>query len=124
MPWLGLAIGAGAGLLKNELVDQPKEERERKLAAATQRYSPWTGLKAGEIQHADPFGNMLSFGTAGGMLGQNLQNGSNWMNSAGSGPNYAAQAANMDIAPLATKMPVYDPANPNTFSGGPSKYIF
>lgn len=68
-----LAIGAAMGLAKSELVDRPKEKRQRKLAAETQRLSPWTGLQAGQIQEADPFGSALSFGMTGASLGQNMQ---------------------------------------------------
>lgn len=73
MPFTALAIGAGAGLLKSELVDQPREQRQRTLAAATQRYSPWTGLKANPIQEADPVGSALSYGSAGAQMGVNMQ---------------------------------------------------
>lgn len=64
MPW-GLAIGAVVGLAKNQLVDVPREKKQRALAAATQKYSPWTGLQAQGIQQQDPFGNALQFGAAG-----------------------------------------------------------
>lgn len=65
---LGL-IGAGTGLLKNELVDAPREARQKKYNAAVIRYSPWTGMKPGQTQYSDPFGNMLQFGTTGAMMG-------------------------------------------------------
>lgn len=87
-----LAIGAGAGLLKSELVDKPKENYQRKLAAATQRYSPWTGLKAGPIELADPLGSALQYGTTGAQMG-NAYNMSQaqqgWLNRGGS-PTYTA----------------------------------
>lgn len=68
-----LAIGALAGLGKSLLIDGPKEERQRKLAAETQRLSPWTGLKAEPVQEADPLGSALSFGLAGAQLGQGME---------------------------------------------------
>lgn len=68
-----LAIGAAMGLAKNELVDKPKEKRQRKLAAETQRLSPWTGLQAGPIQEADAFGNALQYGTTGAMMGSMMK---------------------------------------------------
>jgi hypothetical protein len=71
---LGLLIGVGGGLLKSELVDRPKEERQRALAAETQRYSPWTGLQANKVQEADPFGSAMQFGTTGAMMGSGIQN--------------------------------------------------
>lgn len=61
--WMALA-----GVAKSELIDKPKEERQRKLAAETQRYSPWTGLKANAIQEADPFGTALQFGATGASM--------------------------------------------------------
>lgn len=74
MPWLGLAIGAGVGILKSELVDRPKEERDRTLAAETQRLSPWTGLKADKVKEADMLGSALTYGGQGAVIEQNLQN--------------------------------------------------
>jgi hypothetical protein len=59
-----------AGLAKGETVDRQKERRERELAANTQRLSPWTGLKAGPIEEADPLGNAMAFGMAGAQLAQ------------------------------------------------------
>jgi hypothetical protein len=70
---LFLAIGAGTGVLKSELVDRPREERQRRLAAATQKYSPWTGLKANPIQEADPLGSAIQFGATGAALGSNIE---------------------------------------------------
>lgn len=69
-----MAIGAAAGLAKSELVDRPKEERQRKLAAATQRYSPWTGLQAQGVQEADPLGSSIAFGGAGYQMGLGAEN--------------------------------------------------
>lgn len=66
-----LAIGAAAGLAKSELIDRPKEDRQRKLAAATQRYSPWTGLAAQPIQEADSVGTPMEFGLTGYQMGLN-----------------------------------------------------
>lgn len=102
MPFTALAIGAGAGLLKSELVDRPKEQRQRTLAAATQRYSPWTGLKAQPIQEADPMGSALTYGSTGAQMGVNMQNAtaqqnlmqaqSKWLNN---NPYSSSQAAAM-----------------------------
>lgn len=66
------AIMGGAGLLKSELIDRPREESQRKLAAETIRWSPWTGIAPGAIQSADPFGAALQGATTGAVLGQNL----------------------------------------------------
>jgi hypothetical protein len=71
--WPLILAMAGGGLLKSELVDQPREDRSRKLAADTQRYSPWTGLQAGAIKEADPLGSAINFGLTGAALGQGMQ---------------------------------------------------
>ncbi len=66
-------ILAAAGLLKSELVDRPKEKRQRQLAAATQRYSPWTGLQANEVKETDSIGTGMQYGMAGAQFGQNME---------------------------------------------------
>lgn len=70
---LTIGLMAGAGLLKSELVDRPREERQRRQAAITARWSPWTGMAPGAIQEADPFGSALQGGLTGAMLSQNQQ---------------------------------------------------
>lgn len=69
---MGLMFGAG-GALKSLLVDKPREEKERALAAETQRYSPWTKLQAQPVKAADPFGSALQFGATGASLGSNIE---------------------------------------------------
>ncbi len=69
MALTGLAIAAAIGLAKSELVDKPKEQRQRKLASETQRNSPWTGLQANPIQEADPIGTAMQFGATGAQIG-------------------------------------------------------
>lgn len=73
MDTMTIALLAGAGVAKSELVDRPREERQRKLAAETLRWSPWTGMTPGAIQEADPFGSAIQGGLAGAMLSQNQQ---------------------------------------------------
>jgi hypothetical protein len=68
-PLTALMIGSAVGLGKSYLIDQPKEKRQRELAAKTQELSPWTGLRASGIEEADPFGSALQFGTTGAMMG-------------------------------------------------------
>lgn len=65
-------IMAGAGAAKSELIDKKQAEADRKLAAATQRLSPWTGLKADRVKEADPFGTALQFGATGAMMGESM----------------------------------------------------
>lgn len=71
MSWV-MAAGAGVGLLKSELIDKKKEERDRQLAATTQRLSPWTGLKANPIKEADPFGSALQGAAFAGNMKQSI----------------------------------------------------
>lgn len=68
-----MAIGSALGLVKSQVVDKPKADKQRKLAAETQRYSPWTHLQANPVQEADPFGSVLQYGVTGGMLGANME---------------------------------------------------
>lgn len=94
-----LGIGAGIGLLKGLLIDGPAAERQRKLQAATARFSPWTGLKPEPVKEADPAGSAATFGVQGMGIQQSLQNSaaqqklleaqSNWLN-AGGAPQYTA----------------------------------
>lgn len=65
------AIMGGAGLLKSEILDRPREEKQREMAAVTARWSPWTGMAPQGIREADPFGSALQGAAVGGMLGQN-----------------------------------------------------
>lgn len=94
-----MAIGAGTGLLKSELIDRPKEGRQRALAAETARMSPWTGLKPEPIQEADPFGSAIQGGMSGASFGQNMEDQASkkqlmeaqtsWLNRGGA-PQYTA----------------------------------
>ena len=68
-----IALLAGAGLAKSELVDRPREERQRQQAAITARWSPWTGMSPNAVQNADPFGSAIQGGLTGAMLSQNQQ---------------------------------------------------
>jgi len=67
-------ILAGLGLAKSVTTDKWKEDRQRELAANTQRYSPWTGLRANPIEEADPFGSTMQGGVQGIAMGQNMDN--------------------------------------------------
>lgn len=54
-----LGAGAGAGALKHLVSDAPRAARQRKLAAETQRYSPWTKMQAGPVEDPSLFGNII-----------------------------------------------------------------
>lgn len=63
----GLALGVGKSLL-----DRQKEASDRELAAATAKYSPWTGLTPQPVHHTDILGNLVSGGATGLLFGQNM----------------------------------------------------
>lgn len=69
----GLIAGGALGAGKYFGVDRGKEERDRKLQAATALYSPWTGMQAQPVHEADLFGDVLQGATAGGQMGQNVE---------------------------------------------------
>lgn len=65
---LGLA-GAYMGKKKHER-EQQIEDSDRKLAAETARYSPWTGMTPGPIRRAgSEFGSVFGGGLQGGLGG-------------------------------------------------------
>ena len=68
-----IGVMAGLGLAKSELIDRPREEEQRRRAAITARWSPWTGMAPGGIQTADPLGSAMEAGLTGAMLSQNQQ---------------------------------------------------
>lgn len=72
---VGGAAGAGAGGMGaampvlaglQAIFAMDKENRDRKLASETQRYSPWTSLRAQPIEAANPVGDVAQ-GYAGYM---------------------------------------------------------
>ncbi len=68
---LGL-IGAGAGLLKSSLVDEPREDQDKYAASETQRYQPLTHIATPAIRRANPIGDTMSGGFTGAALGQGM----------------------------------------------------
>jgi hypothetical protein len=68
-----LLAGAGLGLLKSKLVDEPQADAQRKLAATTAELSPWTGLTPTMPKEANALGSMMEGGLAGAQLGQSLK---------------------------------------------------
>ena len=71
---MGLAIGAGVGLLKNEFIDKPQAATHNKLQAEIARYSPWTHMQAGDIKTPNPFDAALQFGSTGAMISSGIKN--------------------------------------------------
>ena len=77
MAWVPVAMmaaGAIAGQQKQKR-QQAMEESDRKLAAETARYSPWTGMTPNQIRHAEnsAFGATLGGGLAGYSQGSAMQ---------------------------------------------------
>lgn len=71
---LGLA-GLAAGGAKHFAEDVPNEQKATKLAAETERYSPWTGLHGKMPERSSAIGSLVQGGTTGLMLGQGLSKG-------------------------------------------------
>lgn len=69
---MGLLIGGGAGLLKNELVDKPQHKRMQLAEAEKTRYSPWTGMQGQTLTPPSAFGSALQGATTGAMIGQGV----------------------------------------------------
>lgn len=72
-PLIGALIGMAGGAAKHFAVDKPQADRDRHVAAETQRYSPWTKMQAQPVQNPNLFGSALQFGTTGAALGQGIQ---------------------------------------------------
>lgn len=72
MALTGLAIAAAMALAKDQLVDQPAAARKRKLAAATQRLSPWTGKQADAPDAPNTVGTMMQYGATGAQIGSGM----------------------------------------------------
>lgn len=75
MALTGLAIAAALALAKDQIVDKPKEARQRKLAAETQRLSPWTNMRAAPIKESDTIGTAIQYGATGAAMGSEYSKG-------------------------------------------------
>lgn len=78
MSWImvgSAVVGGVAGKMKNDAA-KSQANSQRKLAAETQRYSPWTGLQAQPIQEAgSTFGDVVGGALGGASMGQGLASG-------------------------------------------------
>lgn len=110
---IGLLLGAVTGALKGDS-DQKTYQSQMKQAAETQRYSPWTGMKASMPTEPNPFGTMASFAGAGASLGQGVQN------AGGGSPATSAGAMNADSLSKAGMSA--DPYSPNNGALGSYNY--
>lgn len=65
-----MTIGLIMGAVKAQS-DEGKEKRDRQMQAGIAKYSPWTGMKAqpGQIQSANPVGDIAQGGLTGAMYG-------------------------------------------------------
>jgi hypothetical protein len=68
--------GAALGALKYNQ-DQKNSAKDRQVAAATARYSPWTGMKPQDVKRPDAIGDVMQGGLAGAGLGQNMDSADN-----------------------------------------------
>ncbi len=69
---IGALVGAGLGAAKHFVSDKPNEEADRRLAAETARYSPWTGMRPGQIKRANLIGSVMQGGGAGALVGSGI----------------------------------------------------
>lgn len=108
MALTGLAIAAALALAKDKMVDEPAANRQRKLAASTQRLSPWTGLTAKAPQDPNAIGQMLQYGATGAAIGSNISGGK------------PAMGANADPYGTATSM---NPSTTGSMTGDPYSFF-
>ncbi len=66
---IGMLVMGGLSMMHN----LDKEKRDRQLAAATQRYSPWTGVRAQPVEDANPYGDMAQAGAGAMAYEQNKE---------------------------------------------------
>ena len=74
----GLVAGGGA---KYFLEDKPRANAERRAAAETIRYSPWTGMSPQPISNPSLLGNLSQgalTGVAAGQMAGGAEGGSFW----------------------------------------------
>lgn len=70
-------LGGGLGIIQGR-EKQQQEQKDRELAAQTQKYSPWTHLQAQPVQRAPSLLNSgLQGGLGGASFGQSLTNNTN-----------------------------------------------
>lgn len=84
-----ILVGLGVGALSYES-QQAQSNKQRMLAAQTQKYSPWTGNKAVAPTDPNAVTDIAQGGVSGAMMGQQMQNAkatqglqqaqTNWLN--------------------------------------------
>lgn len=91
--------GLGLGLAKRALVDKPREDAATKLASATDRYAPWTGLHGQLPTRGSYISSGLQGAGAGLMLGQGIGSAQKALAEGGAASAAAASAPNVPSAP-------------------------
>lgn len=87
--WIPAAMAAAGALMGHQKHQREKEieDQDRKLASATARYSPWTGMAPGQIRRAgSAFGSIGQGALSGAMFGSQFGGG-------GAGGGVAAEGA-------------------------------
>lgn len=102
-----LAVGAASGLIQNNQ-KQAEYNRQKQLAADTERYSPWTG-QHGQMPSGKP--NLFNSVLQGGMTGLSFAQGLGGM---GGAPGAAANP----MAGAEQVKPMNPVSAPNTMAGG------
>lgn len=78
MPW-GLAIGAAVELANAEFIQKPALQKQRDLASATAKYSPWTGMKPQNVASAPNYiGDAMQGAVAGAGVANSMSNTNAW----------------------------------------------
>lgn len=78
MPQIAIAaaVMAAAAAAKHYAVDKPAAEKKLKLAAKTQEFSPWTGLKADMTgTDSSAVGDIMNGAISGAAMGAGAQTG-------------------------------------------------
>lgn len=79
MSWVAVGVAAAGMLAANQKQKQQQANAnsQRKLAAETARYSPWTGMTPGQVNEPEnsAFGATLGGGLAGYSMGRSFTGG-------------------------------------------------
>ncbi len=67
-------IAMGIGAVATTVSSQQKYQQDKKNAAITQRYSPWTGMHADTPDQPSMIGTAVQGGAQGAAMGQGIQN--------------------------------------------------
>lgn len=91
--WPLLLAGGALGAAKTGY-DSIQQGKERKVQAATTRWSPWTGMKAAEPRKLDLLGDIMKGGLSAAMIGNMMPAGG----AAATAPAAAASAPMPDFS--------------------------